>query len=278
MPKEERKKWNGLIRGIKVLCFGGILAVMCVIGLLWFLRPDTSVVEKRSLTQFPDFTWSSFWDGSFFKGIDTWYADTYPLREGLIAGSQAMAERYGLRKDQIVGETITADEIPDDPNALAVEPVSQFQEEPDTPLEDGTVTELGELQGQIYITNNSGYGLYYFSQEGADAFASMMNQVYANVKDQVNLYVMICPISAGVMLDQSVLDDMKCSNERDAIEYVYGRMEEGIHTVSAFDRLKKHNAEYIYFHTDHHWTALGAYYAYVEFCKEKGLAAHKVED
>ena len=93
MPKEERKKWNGLIRGIKVLCFGGILAVMCVIGLLWFLRPDTSVVEKRSLTQFPDFTWSSFWDGSFFKGIDTWYADTYPLREGLIAGSQAMAER-----------------------------------------------------------------------------------------------------------------------------------------------------------------------------------------
>mgnify|MGYP006922465401 CR=1 FL=1 len=48
---------------------------------------------------------------------------------------------------------------------------------PDTPLEDGTVTELGELQGQIYITNNSGYGLYYFSQEGADAFASMMNQV-----------------------------------------------------------------------------------------------------
>ncbi len=278
MPKEERKKWNGLIRGVKVLCFGGMLTVMCVIGLLWFLRPETSVVEKRSLTRFPDFTWSSFWDGSFFKGIDTWYADTYPLREGLIAGSQAMAERYGLRKDQIVGETITADEIPDDPNALAAEPVSQFQEEPDTPLEDGTVTELGELQGQIYITNNSGYGLYYFSQEGADAFASMMNQVYANVKDQVNLYVMICPISAGVMLDQSVLDDMKCSNERDAIEYVYGRMEEGIHTVSAFDRLKKHNAEYIYFHTDHHWTALGAYYAYVEFCKEKGLAAHKVED
>lgn len=278
MRKEERKKWNGVIRGLKVFGFGGTLAVMFVIGLLWFLRPDTSVIEKRSLTAFPELTWSAFWDGSFFQSLDTWYADTYPLREGLIAGSQAMADHYGLRGEQIVGESISADEIPDDPNALAAEPVSQFQEEADTPLEDGTVTELGELQGQIYITNNSGYGLYYFNQEGADAFAATMNQVYANVKDKVNLYVMICPISAGVMLDQSVLDDMKCSNERDAIEYVYGRMEEGIHTVSAFDRLKKHNAEYIYFHTDHHWTALGAYYAYMEFCKEKGIAAHSVED
>lgn len=30
--------------------------------------------------------------------------------------------------------------------------------------------------------------------------------------------------------------------------------------------MKLHNAEYIYFHTDHLWTALGAYYAYQVFC------------
>ena len=45
-----------------------------------------------------------------------------------------------------------------------------------------------------------------------------MNQVYANVKDKVNMYVMICPISAGVMLDQTVLDDMGCSDEKAAID------------------------------------------------------------
>jgi len=98
------------------------------------------------------------------------------------------------------------------------------------------------------------------------------------VKDKVNMYVMICPISAGVMLDQTVLDDMGCSDEKAAIDYIYGKMNEGIHTVSAFDNLRKHNAEYIYFHTDHHWTALGAYYAYQEFCKEKGIEYHKIED
>ena len=88
---------------------------------------------------------------------------------------------------------------------------------------------------------------------------------------------MICPISAGVMLDQTVLDDMGCSDEKAAIDYIYGKMDQGIHTVSAFDNLKKHNAEYIYFHTDHHWTALGAYYAYEEFCKEKGIQPNPIE-
>ena len=273
MDKAQRKKINGLVRGIKILGFGLMLALMGFIGLLWFARPDTSVVEKRDLAEFPELSWSAFWDGSYFKGIDTWYADTFPLREGLISGSQTMENLYGIRSDQIVGETMTADDIPD-PDASQEEVQAA---EPEEILPDGTVKEIGEMQGQIYITGGSGYGLYYFTQPAADKFAATMNQVYANVKDKVNLYVMICPISAGVMLDQTVLDDMGCSDEKAAIDYIYGKMDKGIHTVSAFDNLKKHNAEYIYFHTDHHWTALGAYYAYEEFCKEKGMEPNPIE-
>ena len=274
ITKSKRKQANGLIRGVKILAFGLMLAVMGFIGLMWFLRPDTSVIEKRTLTEFPSITWSSFWDGSFFKAVDTWYADTYPLREGLISGSQSLENHYGLRSDQIVGEALVADDIPD-PDAAGEEVQAA---EPEEVLPDGTVTEIGEMQGQIYITNNCGYGLYYFTQSPADKFAATMNQIYANVKDKVNLYVMICPISAGVMVDQAVLDDMGCSSEKDAIDYIYGKMDPGIHTVSAFDNLKKHNAEYIYFHTDHHWTALGAYYAYQAFCQEKGIEAHNIAD
>ena len=273
MDKAQRKKINGLVRGIKILGFGLMLALMGFIGLLWFARPDTSVVEKRDLAEFPELSWSAFWDGSYFKGIDTWYADTFPLREGLISGSQTMENLYGIRSDQIVGETMTADDIPD-PDASQEEVQAA---EPEEILPDGTVKEIGEMQGQIYITGGSGYGLYYFTQPAADKFAATMNQVYSNVKDKVNLYVMICPISAGVMLDQTVLDDMGCSDEKAAIDYIYGKMDEGIHTVSAFDNLRKHNAEYIYFHTDHHWTALGAYYAYEEFCKEKGIQPNPIE-
>jgi hypothetical protein len=43
--------------------------------------------------------------------------------------------------------------------------------------------------------------------------------------------------------------------------------------VNTYDALVAHNDEYIYFRTDHHWTALGAYYAYEAICEELGYEA-----
>ena len=37
------------------------------------------------------------------------------------------------------------------------------------------------------------------------------------------------------------------------------------------DTLKAHKDEYIYYRTDHHWTSLGAYYAYSQLCEALGL-------
>ncbi len=35
--------------------------------------------------------------------------------------------------------------------------------------------------------------------------------------------------------------------------------------------LMEHKNEYIYYRTDHHWTTLGAYYGYLQFCNAQGL-------
>ena len=50
-----------------------------------------------------------------------------------------------------------------------------------------------------------------------------------------------------------------------------------------YDALLAHRTEYIYFRTDHHWTATGAYYAYEQFCKAKGItptpiSSYKVDE
>ena len=50
----------------KILGFAGALVVLALVGMLIFLRPSTSEVEGRELTKFPQFTWDSFWDGSYF--------------------------------------------------------------------------------------------------------------------------------------------------------------------------------------------------------------------
>ena len=285
---KHQRQLNARVRNLKILVFAITMLVMSVIGLLWFLRPTSSTVEKRKLTPFPAFSWEALWNGSFLTDINTWYADTYPLREGLISANQTLQDHYGLRENQIVGGTMAADAIPD-PAAVTPMPSAEASASP-TPTPDKPEPSAesqpenspgaapGEMQGNIYITDNAGYGLYYFTQAGADAYIKTMNQVYENVKDKVNLYVMITPISAGIMLDQAVLDDMGCSNEGDAIQYVYSQLDPGIHTVSVYENMRKHNTEYLYFHTDHHWTQLGAYYAYEMFCQEKGIQPHKPEE
>jgi hypothetical protein len=39
----------------------------------------------------------------------------------------------------------------------------------------------------------------------------------------------------------------------------------------------QHRDEYIYYRTDHHWTTLGAYYAYSRFCEEKGIEPEELD-
>ena len=64
-----------------------------------------------------------------------------------------------------------------------------------------------------------------------------------------------------------------------AVDYAYTPMTaSNITTVNCRDRLAKHTDEYIYLRTDHHWTATGAYYAYVTFCKQAGLTAPKLSE
>ena len=42
---------------------------------------------------------------------------------------------------------------------------------------------------------------------------------------------------------------------------------------------KEGNNNYeMYYRLDHHWTSYGAYYAYIEYCKEKGITKEYLDD
>ena len=86
----------------KILGFAGALLVIGFVGLLFFLRPSESQAEKRKLTEFPTFTWADFWNGTYTSAITTWYADTFPGRDGLISVQQALENLYGIRTVRVV--------------------------------------------------------------------------------------------------------------------------------------------------------------------------------
>ena len=258
---------------IKIFVFAVVLGTMSIIGLIMFLRPTVSMAEKRELAKFPDFTIEGLWNGSYFKAIDVWYSDTYPLRETMILASQKLQSLYGERDEQIIQTEKKSPQKKSETKKVAEEKTVETEEI----LPDGTIKNIGEMRGDIYITNNTGYELYGFLEDINLEFCQTMNNIYSRFKNSVNFYVMLVPTSAGVMLDKSVLDDMGVSDQAEAIAFDYAHLDSGIRKVNVIDVLRKHNAEYVYFHTDHHWTGLGAYYAYTAFCKEKGIEPHDIK-
>ena len=259
MKKETGQHATQIGLGAKIMFLAAALLLISYAGILWAHRPDKPQEQEAVYSETA--------------------GDQFGTESGQIPRYDAAATAGTTNQTSAPKPEQAAEILPPGTETAVDQPTQTPAPDPsEEPTEDSTIRDSGELQGNIYITDNAGYGLYYFSLDGADAFAQAMNQFYRNVGDKVNIYAMIVPISAGVMLDQPVLDDMGTSDEAKALDYLYSQMDPGIHTVSVFDNLKQHNAEYIYFHTDHHWTALGAYYAYEIFCQEKGLTPHRLED
>ena len=122
----------------------------------------------------------------------------------------------------------------------------------------------------IFVSGNVGYGLYYFQQENSDWYAAILNEMDKRLAGKAQLYSLVAPINGGVLLSDSLQKELHISDRREAIRYIYSRMAADINGVEVFDALREHVNEYIYFHTDHHWTALGAYYA-TQYAKAAGL-------
>ena len=209
--KKSESKYNQM-HLIKILVFSVVLGTFTLIGLMMSLRPTVSMAEKRELAKFPDFTVEGLWDGSYFKAIDVWYSDTYPLRETMILASQKLQSFYGKRDEQIIQ---TGDNTP--PKVEEKPKPEEVEEQ----LPDGTIRNIGEMRGDIYITNNTGYELYGFLEDINLEFCQTMNNIYSRFKNSVNFYVMLVPTSAGVMLDKAVLDDMGVSDQSEAIAFDY---------------------------------------------------------
>ena len=274
--KRLKRKVNRIgVRGILILLGAGFAVGMCIP-----LRPEHSDLEKRDLAAFPKLTASGLWDGSWFSDLSTWYSDTYPIREGLIAGASRVEGLYGLQGEQIVGGAVQeADEIPDPQDAVVTPaPVSTATPEPTPELEDGTIHQEPEMAGDVYIAGDTAFELYYFNQGGADAYASMINTAQSRVAGTAQVYDLLAPTSFAVCLDEQIQEEMGASSQRDAFQYIYSRLDPKVKKVDVLDELVKHNAEYIYFRTDHHWTALGAYYSYRVFAEQKGIEPHELSE
>lgn len=148
----------------------------------------------------------------------------------------------------------------------------------------------GEFKGDINDFLNNGilvngvkmYGekagimLFGGNDKQGQRYAELISAYKRELGDGVNVYNMVVPTSVEFYLPKKY---SKYSNsEKREIEFIYSKLTDGVIPVDAYSVLEAHKDEYIYFRTDHHWSDLGAYYAYTAFCNAIGQTPPPLSD
>lgn len=260
-----------LLPGLFFLC----LTLGMLFSLIIPLRPTYSDVEKRELAKFPKFSFTALASGSYFKDIDTWFADTFPFREGLITVNSKLSELRGVG-DRIYGlndmavQTVPEATSEKETEKTENEETSATTEKQTEPTVPDQINDVTQTLGGVLVIGDSGYEYCSFHQDVADKYAGIINKTAKELKGISTVYCMVVPTSMDITISDNVRKGINSCDQSEVAKYIYDSLNTGALTVDLYTQMRMHRDEYVYFRTDHHWTALGAYYAYEKFCETAG--------
>lgn len=112
-----------------------------------------------------------------------------------------------------------------------------------------------------------------FETENADKNCKYLEEFVDNYKKNTDICVMLVPNTSEI-LKKKLPKYAYNFNETRYINDIYKKIGED-NTVDVNEILKAHKDEYLYYKTDHHWTTLGAYYAFTEYADKTGINIEK---
>ena len=108
-----------------------------------------------------------------------------------------------------------------------------------------------------------------WSADRAARYAAIANKYYKELGGTVNVYCMPIPLQIAFYCPDAAkgitADQHKC------IQKMFEYLNPGVKGVDIYPILGEHANEHIYSRTDHHWQALGAYYADAQLAHEAGV-------
>ncbi len=288
-----------------------LLTIILALCFMFFIFPKEteSEDEKRKLATVSPITAETIFSGKTAEEITAYVSDHFPFRKFFIAFSNQLENMKGFKIDnvKIHGAPSSSEEsdfeIPESSEETEIsnsdttdlpakkddessasesseestsqsidESLNNLSEESNT---DDDVYQGGEQQGYTFIYKDRAMGLFGGNNKMGQWYASVLNKYHSVLGDDVKIYNMVIPTSVDFYIPEkykSVTQPQKPS-----IENIYSNLDSDITHINVYDTLQQHKDEYIYFRTDHHWTGLGAYYAYTEFAKAAGFTPIPIE-
>ena len=243
----------------------------------------------------------NYWYSDTFPGRETWLDvasglnDLHGITTNVVDFNQLSG---GIPDEEDIGIVLTPaptaepeEPAPTDEPAGTNEPESTpeptpvptpeptpYYEEIDTPTESlenwGGIGDNDEkvIHGTALQINGAAFEKFQFNEGLTILNANMISRAAGIAKEyDVRFFDLPIPASVGVLLSSDLLDRLGMDDQGQAIAFKFEKESDDVLKVNVFNTLIRHNDEYIYFRTDHHWTALGAYYAYEAFCRVAGF-------
>jgi hypothetical protein len=233
-----------------------LFSVALVAGGIWnFISHNTDSAvakESRKLTDWPSWDLNALSEGKWTRQVEDAFADRFMFRSHAMGLAQKTESLRGLPGEEVKLVTQKSGDL--------------FNEQAITKTDKPGATDAagappaGQWVNQMLIIGKSAYGLVGYSDEGGSYYAQAVNTLASKMGPTIKMYSILVP-TAIEFLDDERYTKLSYPQEK-GIGLMYGKLNERVKGINVVPALREHRDEYIYFRTDHHWTARGAYYAY----------------
>lgn len=306
MIHNKSKVLNNFFSAITVFLF---IFFISVLGFLFFILPkqEESEIERRKLTQKPEFTARNLFSGEYTDNYSVYYSDNFVFREDFVKLGFSLEEKRGLRLDDVKiynsgsqdsqesvsasSKTIFKDTPFEALKASRYDSLSLKVGEEQMPVRvyaeitnaseyaDLTKEDLtGEKRGPLFMIGDTALEIFYGNSNVALDYTNTINAFRKSLPQSIRIFDAVIPTHFEFGLPSKYHETVG-RRQKPFINEIYENLDHGISAIDAYSEIQKHynKGEYLYFRSDHHWTALGAYYAYKQFAISAGFEPVEIE-
>ena len=269
--------------------------ILCgVIGacMLLFARRESVVSEQenRALAGMPAFTRSALQKGEISESFEAFLSDQFFLRTELVDGANALKHLLSvLTVDELLDaegeEAFVPAQIPaKEEGEQADSPVIAQEQDEDVAAQISRPAQESVLPGDsvnVWLNHKDGTrtALFTYDRDALQNAAIVFNDYASLLPIGGCVHVMLAP-RAQTANKLALHPDTESGWSSDIEPSLQALVSNNVIVHSAYDILQSAilNGEYVYFRTDHHWTARGAYIAADAMLKSEGYQTVPLEE
>lgn len=142
-----------------------------------------------------------------------------------------------------------------------------------------TTNDTWHKYDSFMVVDNVAYEYYGYSDSAAKSYAKLVSAVADALQGETTVYSLVIPTAVGVVFPDNLAAIYPGLEDQSArLNQIFGYMSSSVVPVNIFEKLMQHRDEYLYYRTDWHWSAIGAYYGYEKFCEVKGITPYTMDD